>query len=498
MPLGSYRVISRNKYIAPPPSVRVIAKEIAPENIKSGIPEPPTVGSYGHAPQTVIFRNGVFITKSSNNTFATTEKDFYRNGIVTQVDDYRFGSWIKAGTENYPNREWNKPIPKMPNVAYVTGITPLGLFLPDKYDTQVDLKVTPTIIDAVDPNKKGYFESKSANQYQLLRSSIFDKANRLSKEETEWIEFFAKKGYSIDSSKNSEIFALGIETDSTKQGYLAFYYPGLGILGTEEHFHDNVKQLSERYGLTENESVEAMKRAIIFHEIAHRLGVEGDNAGEHLQGKLQKEFYTMLADRYKNDPKKARIYKALARKGEDYSKGYQKSLATIITQAFDIKGKRKSRVDFLKAKFAAEADALELPYHLREVYINGRLKETVGPLYEDLPTNEYSEDTLEALVAKEMTEARDGKSPRTEYNKSVERVLAKAKKARVYRENKEDYNEGTSDGKAYEGRTVSKYRSMSDARKAAREEAKSEQREAQKEGAEKAEPEAKEAESPSE
>ena len=71
---------------------------------------PPTVGSYGHADNTIIFRDGEAVTVTSNNQFPTTIRDYKRNGPVTQIDDYYFGHWINGGNENYPNREWNRPV----------------------------------------------------------------------------------------------------------------------------------------------------------------------------------------------------------------------------------------------------------------------------------------------------------------------------------------------------------------------------------------------------
>jgi len=103
MPLSSYRVLSRDQvYIAPPVSVKFTPKKIAPEHIKSMQFEPPTVGSYGHADTTQIFTNDGVVTRTANNRFETTYKDFKRNGYFSQVDDGGFGRWIKAATERYP------------------------------------------------------------------------------------------------------------------------------------------------------------------------------------------------------------------------------------------------------------------------------------------------------------------------------------------------------------------------------------------------------------
>ncbi|MBI2653996.1 hypothetical protein HYX02_04250 [Candidatus Woesearchaeota archaeon] len=462
MPLSSYSVESP-VYIGPPPFVKVIPKKIAPENIKSNQGMAidresteggqPTVRSYGHAPQTVIFKNGVFITRSSNNTFATNPKDFYRNGPITQIDDYRFGSWVKAGTAVKPAM-FDVILPN-PHVAYGEGITPLGMFLPNPYDTQVNLRVTSETFNAIPINKTGYYTSKIANLKELLRNSIFDAANRLQPEAVEWIKFLADKGYSIGTSKESEIYSLGIIADTVKEGILAFYDTKSGTLGREADLYEKAKRGISRYGLTDSEAVQAFMRAIMFHEIAHRMGIKGDAESERLQGYLQHEFYSRLAQKFKG-ARKGRIYEALAREGLDYAAGYEKSLADIVKGLFDIKGRKKDPVNFLVFKLEAEAAALEIPYHLRETYIRRRLEEMVGPLIEGQPVNDYNTKSRRKApnkkYAKKLEELVEGEL--------VNRIVSKSEKAGVYKEDAEDVNE--SDKPTYKKIDKSEYKNMKD------------------------------------
>ncbi len=104
----SYRVGVKHAYRGPPAG-RVSPKEgvetrISPEEHNSMKFEPPTVGSYGHADTTQIFTPSGVVTRTSNNRFIDTYKDFDRNGYFSQIDDFYFGGWIKAGTKNMPNK----------------------------------------------------------------------------------------------------------------------------------------------------------------------------------------------------------------------------------------------------------------------------------------------------------------------------------------------------------------------------------------------------------
>ncbi|MCB7441768.1 hypothetical protein, partial [Bacteroides thetaiotaomicron] len=77
------------------------------------------------------------------------------------------------------------------------------------------------------------------------------------------------------------------------------------------------------------------------------LGVEGDRKGEELQGLLQAEFYSMMAERFKGTNME-RVYRALAHEGIDYARWYSKF------RLFDAESKKDTSIDFVIAKFEAE------------------------------------------------------------------------------------------------------------------------------------------------
>ena len=186
----SYWIHSKNKYIGDPAGRDIpdSARTIAPKqhNSHKFIPNTETSWPYnlsllskphfikGHAGEIWALR------KTSNNKFMTN--DYAKHGdFSSQIDDgiirgeYRFptfDNWKYAGEGNSPNRY--DIIQKMSNFDYITGVTPLGIFLPNHRDTQVNLRVTPRIVEAVDPNKIGYFESKKGNLYNNLRNLMFD------------------------------------------------------------------------------------------------------------------------------------------------------------------------------------------------------------------------------------------------------------------------------------------------------------------------------------
>lgn len=366
MPLTSYRVLG-TRYIAPPSFASVTPKKIAPEDIKSGPGNPPTTGSYGHADQTFIFKNGWFKTVTSNNRYLSND------GPVFQQDDYEARGMKLAGEDVRPNMF--DIIPKMPDFALIQS-SPHGLFLPSPRDTgQPNLQVSHDIVNAVDPNRLGYFHSKLANFNSDLRNLMFDKANRLNYEAVEWINFLEKKGFSIDTTKNPGITGLGIE----KGDFIAAYYLTKGYLISEDKFYNKAKHLVSHYGLNEPEAVAAMQRSVLLHEISHVLGVKGDYKGERLQGLLQREFYTMMAERFKGTGME-KIYRALAREGEDYARGY--SLYNRLLE--NILGEEKSTTDELFdkifGKFKKEAKELVLQGEDAADYVNLRIAETMGAI----------------------------------------------------------------------------------------------------------------------
>ena len=369
MTLSSYGVLSKSKYIKPLSDSP--ATKINPKDIKSMQTDlPVSVGSYGHAQPTQIFAKDSVVTRTANNIFAYSYNDFFKNGALFNRDDYGHGHWKFAGEDVKPSMF--NVIPKMPEFAYITGITPLGLYLPNKYDTEVNLRVTPEIVKAVDPNRIGFHESKKANFEQSLRSLMFDNINGLNYEASEWVDFLAKKGYSIETTKRPGILGLGIEQGS----FAAAYYPKQGFLVSEIDFHEKAKNIISRYGIDDVEGIEAMKRAVLLHEFGHVFGVEGNIKGEKKQGLLQAEFYSMMAEKFKGT-KMERIYRALAHEGMDYARWYSKF------RLFGAESEKDTSIDFLIAKFEAEAMALGLSGEKLHSYVSARAYETYGALLEN-------------------------------------------------------------------------------------------------------------------
>lgn len=372
MPLPSYRVESE-VFIAPPLPFRVQPKKIAPEEIKSGPGNPPTFGSFGHADYTVIPTNDGFESVSANNQFKTSKKDGIRNGpIITQIDDYYLGHWIKAATDNPPYK--HSVIPKMPDFALIRGHR-LGMYFPNSYDTPARLLTSHDIVNAVNPNKRGYYESKIANMDETLRN-LWDGSNRYQSEAVAWIDFLEKKGFSIETTKNIGITGLGVQ----KGDFIAAYYPGeKGYLVAEMNFYDRAKSLISRYGLSHKEAVEAMKRYIFLHEIAHVLGIDGDRKSEKLQGELQAEFYSIMADEYKGT-KMERIYRTLAKQGSDYAQQFSLLRKFWENVTKDSYSSERVTLDAMITKFETEARALgKRGDELRE-YVEGRIVDTYGAL----------------------------------------------------------------------------------------------------------------------
>ena len=376
----SYKILSQ--HYEGPPSVRVSPKvdakdiksnqgmAIDRESTKGG---QPTHGSYGHAAPTVILTKDGVVTRSSNNKFETSYRDYNRNGPVTQIDDYYFGHWIKAGTDVRPNMF--SLIPKMTDFGLIESPR-LGMYFPNERDTPVSLRTSHDIVNAVNPNRLGYFHSKLANFNQELKNLIYDNTNRLNYEATEWVNFLAKKGISVDTSSNPGVTGLGVE----KGNFLAAYYPGKGYLVREENFHNKAKNLISRYGLSDRESVEAMKRSVLLHEFAHVLGIGGSRKDEKLQGMLQAEFYSVMAQRFKVT-KIERIYRELSQEGEDYAKDFSPSLLDLI-----VGEKKEDNIELRKIEHKFLKEAIELCVEDVEGYVNMRMEETLGPVLRGEPS----------------------------------------------------------------------------------------------------------------
>ena len=336
------------------------------------------------------------------------------------------GRWIKAGNDNPPSR--HSLITKMPDFGYITGVTPVRMNFSNPGDTPVNLHTRHSVLNAVNPNRLGYFHSKIENFNQDLRNLMFDKANRLNYEAAEYINFLDKKGFSIDTTKNPGIVGLGVE----KGDFLAAYYPNKGYLIREQDFHNRAKSLISRYGLTDKEAVEAMKRSVLLHEFGHVLGIGGSRKDEKLQGELQAEFYSTMAERFKGT-KLGRIYRALAREGRDYAKERSSSLLELI--ASDERSTTDETIEQIHAKFETEAIALGLRGREFARYVNERIRETYGAIAEGDPS----------------------------YKESKSNSKTKPSKSRKLEEMVEENKEGTKSDSKYKSRiSKSDYKSMKD------------------------------------
>ena len=352
------------------------AAKIKPEEHKSWkrIKNSPTSYGYGDNFRYTV-ENGLIHLRTSNRDEVYPLHDVakYRQPVVQYWEESAksMDGWNANGNDNPP--VMNNYIQKMPNLAYITGVKELGLYLPNNRDTTVKLKVTPRILEAVDPNKIGYYESLKSSQYDTLRSMI-DPA-RYKFETAEWIDFLAKEGFSIP--KNPWITGLGVQEDS----FLAAYYMDKGFLVTSGDFHKKAKELLSRYGSDDVESIEAAKRHALLHELAHVVGIgrySGKRIPEELQGYLQAKFYKMMADKYKGT-KPEEDYKRLALDGMDYAEGYSlwhTIWREITKDPFQRNGNDLEQI--LKEKFIT--DAYEIGIDESEVidYVTSRMDGTLG------------------------------------------------------------------------------------------------------------------------
>ena len=153
--------------------------KISPDQIKSGIPLPPTVSSYGHGQWGFYDKGDHIVTlTSSGNQYKHDVNGFMYRGPKTQFDDENMGAWIANSTKNPPSR--NNYIQKLPDTSYIRGASELGLWLPHKDDTKVSLKLTPRVVEAVDPNHVGFYVSKDANNYDRFKRLLFHETDRKS------------------------------------------------------------------------------------------------------------------------------------------------------------------------------------------------------------------------------------------------------------------------------------------------------------------------------
>jgi len=408
--------------------------KIPANKIKSMQHLPITVSSFPYGNSTNHFIDGNVVTVTSGNIFKTSAHDFNKYGFFSQVDDgvsrnsVKFAGmddWIANGTKNYPSRPENQPIPnfydltggKIGGIEYIEGGRQFRLWTPDKGDTQVNLYTTPRLVEATDINSIGKRTSQVENFRQKIHSNLlFNERNELHYEIAQWAKFLDSEGI---HPREYPVLGIGVQ----KGNYVASHYPKLNYLVSNTDFNEIARRMISRHGLTETEAVSAMERSVIMHELAHAYGVDGSRRGERRQGRLQAKFYSKLAKEFAGT-KFEKIYKALAREGENYAQGY--SLINKLTQNNEDAG---PPWNLMTHKFYHEAEALGLEGKAMEKYIRAREKDALGPLYTDEESHETESRTanrsnvisLEGIVKSASGEAH-GKSD-SNYTSAKGKVL---------------------------------------------------------------------------
>lgn len=396
--------------------------KIPADKIKSMQHLTSTVSSFPYGPSTNHFVDGNIVTVTSGNIFRTSAHDFNKYGFFSQVDDgvsrgsVKFAGmddWIANGTQNYPNLPNNQPIPtyydltgnKVGGILYIEGATPLKLWMPDSNDTQVNLYTAKELVNVNDVNSMGKRTSQVENFRQKLHSDLlFNDRNQLHYEIAKWAEFLDSEG--VNPTKHP-VLGIGVG----KGNYVASHYPELNYLVANTDFNVIAKHMISKYGLTDSEAVSAMERSVMMHELAHAYGVGGSRTGEHRQGKFQSKFYSKLAKEFAGT-KFEKIYKALAREGEDYAQRF--SFINDLVRDHEHVG---APWHLMEHKFYHEAEALGLEGKAMEKYIKSRVKDALGPLHDDEESNETESRTanrsnvvsLEGIVESASGEAQ-GKS----------------------------------------------------------------------------------------
>ena len=361
MPLPSYRVLSP-VYIRPQSSVRLEAKKIAPEEHKSMQGEAPTVGSYGHASNTVIFRGGEAVTVTSNNKFATTAKDYLRNGPVTQIDDYYFGRWVQNGNENRPNSEWNKPTMLGKESSVITSLGERKAQF-DKRDTPIPKYVTETYVKG--PN------NMLGTGLSRIQSSVKQRlANYLRTHDgKELASYLSSSGLSPE-----DIWYAGTGNLPERAIYGVSRLHGKVILEAAGDAYTKIVRDSKFLGVKPEDLLDS----ILAEEIAHiwrgDIDKDGDSIGIEIATKeLVARHYERLAKGADGDPKKAglkRRYQNLA--------GVKRLDAKTTPQRYGKKGSYKELYskDRASLELMLELDAMEEGYRGEKVreYVARHLK----------------------------------------------------------------------------------------------------------------------------
>ncbi len=364
-----------------------IVKPCEPAKSTMHIPVSYSSWPYGRSSPTII-GDFAFMKSGGGRLEAFHISDIQTYGLATHWEERgdRFESFKFAGEGVMPNMF--DIIPKNPNFGYIEGITPLGLYLPHYSDTQMrDIRTTPRLLSADDPNREGYNTSITQNFKQAIRDTLWTETQHYRQEFTDWVEFLAEKGFSVDKAKSPGILGLG--TLNTKA--IAAYLSESGYLVRGNKFSD----------LNEIESHDpelgaALKRYAIYHEIGHHLGIvtRNNRKDERLQGMLQQEFYARQAKKYAGTSKE-RVNRWMSHAGREYAKSFS-FLSNLFSGQpsnglFDSEPARQ----FME-KFQKEAEAYGLSEKETNVYVAKRVKDIFGVFLDE--ESSPKEENLEGAV----------------------------------------------------------------------------------------------------
>ncbi|MBI2658363.1 hypothetical protein HYX08_06760 [Candidatus Woesearchaeota archaeon] len=179
MPLGSYRIGSRNRYIAPPSFVKVTPAKIAPESIVSmqGLKNTEVSWSYDSVPsQPHMFvdshGNGVAVRRTSNKLHFVPAYDLKAHGNFGAENDSTMGyaGWKAAGEKYGPS---HFEYVKLPETTIHSGVVSSFREMPSYFDIRdpwiskfsSDLYISETHL-----NKTGKRLSEIENLRQHLTS----------------------------------------------------------------------------------------------------------------------------------------------------------------------------------------------------------------------------------------------------------------------------------------------------------------------------------------
>ena len=403
--MASYKILSEHYEGSPSvkSSPKVDAKDIK-SNLGMAIDREstsggqPTRGSYGQAAETVIPTKYGVINRSSGVKFETSWRDYLRNGPLFNNDGKGHGGWIKNGTNNYPNREWNKEISSvpMPKVAYIEGIKQLRTPSPNPNDPPDVGYTTPTIVNIGPINDTGKNVSRVGNRRGDVLKFLYDEKG-LREETVAWLPFLESVGIPI--KRENPVYAIGVEHDVGGLDYVAAHYanPAKRYLVFESNFDKKVKSLAARLRIPE----QAVKDSIISHEVIRHGGAEigGDRADEELQGLIGSKFHTHIADIHKGTDKE-RTHRSLAQWESSYADEFSfwNSIKDVITQSsHSTPGpKRLIAETVLQHGIALGKRGKEL-----EKYVKERVDEVYSRLDDEPSYKDAKDEGLEAKLQKE-------------------------------------------------------------------------------------------------